>query len=193
MTLILASTSPIRRQMLSAAGVAFEACAPSVAETDLQAALTSAPQIAGELAAAKALAVSERRPGAWVIGSDSVVEVDGRIFSKPADLAKAADHLRVFSGKAMRVTSAVALTRNGVVDWDHQETATLHVRELSDSFIASYLAAEWPEVSYCVGVFRLEGRGAQLFAAIDGDHFTILGMPLLPLLEALRKRGLLSA
>ena len=93
----------------------------------------------------------------------------------------------------MVLTSAVALARDGAVDWRHSESATLSVRALSDSFIASYLDAEWPAVGYCVGVFRLEGRGVQLFDHIDGDHFTILGMPLLPLLGALRDRGLLAS
>ena len=89
------------------------------------------------------------------------------------------------------LTSAVALARSGKIDWRHVETATLHVRRLSDAFIADYLDAEWPEVGYTVGVFRLEGRGVQLFSSIEGDHFTILGMPLIPLLGALRDRGLL--
>jgi len=91
------------------------------------------------------------------------------------------------------LSSAVALARGGVLDWSHVETARLQVRELSDSFIADYLDAEWPEVGYTVGVFRLEARGVQLFESIAGDHFTILGMPLLPLLGALRERGLLLA
>jgi len=90
------------------------------------------------------------------------------------------------------LTSAVALARNGESDWHHVSSATLQVRELSDEFIAAYLDAEWPEVGYTVGVFRLEGPGVQLFDRIDGDHFTILGMPLLPLLGALRARGLLQ-
>ncbi|CAA9507360.1 MAG: Septum formation protein Maf [uncultured Sphingomonas sp.] len=193
MTLILASTSAIRRSMLSAAGVGFEAVAPNVDEAAIKATLPVAANIASELAAAKALAVSAKRLEEWVIGSDSVVEVDGRDFSKPANLADAADHLRFFSGKAMRLTSAVALARFGGVDWNHQETATLNVRQLSDQFIDDYLAAEWPQVGYCVGVFRMEARGVQLFESVDGDHFTILGMPLLPLLGALRTRRLLPA
>jgi septum formation protein len=93
----------------------------------------------------------------------------------------------------MLLSSAVALARGGSIDWSRVETARLEVRPLSDRFIESYLDAEWPEVGYCVGVFRLEGRGVQLFDRIDGDHFTILGMPLLPLLGALRERGLLLA
>ena len=93
----------------------------------------------------------------------------------------------------MRLTSAVALARGGELDWKHAETATLQVRALSEVFIADYLDAEWPEVGYTVGVFRMEGRGVQLFERIDGDHFTILGMPLVPLLGALRERGLLAS
>ena len=128
-----------------------------------------------------------------MIGSDSVVSVDGRLFDKPQDRDDAAEHLRFFSGKSMQLTSAVALARRGALDWSHAETASLEVRRLSDSFISHYLDAEWPEVGYTVGVFRLEGRGVQLFDRIDGDHFTILGMPLIPLLGVLRDRGLLRA
>jgi nucleoside triphosphate pyrophosphatase len=188
--LLLASTSPIRRQLLDAAGVAYQAVAPNVDEAEIKARLTDRGAIAGELAAAKALSVSSQE---WVIGSDSVVSVGGQLFDKPRDRAEAAEHLRFFSGKTMVLTSAVALARGGVEDWRHVDRAILQVRALSQSFVTSYLDAEWPEVGYCVGVFRLEGRGVQLFEQIDGDHFTILGMPLLPLLGALRYRGLLSA
>ena len=176
--------------MLDTAGIAHEAVPPGIDEGAVKARLAGAEPIAGELAAAKALAVSAARPGDWVIGSDSVVGVGDRLFDKPADRAEAAEHLRFFSGKAMALTSAVALARAGVLDWRHVGRAELHVRALSADFIAHYLDAEWPEVGYCVGVFRLEGRGVQLFERIVGDHFTILGMPLLPLLGALRDRGL---
>ena len=189
MPLILASTSPIRRQLLDAAGVEHEAVAPNVDEAAVKARFTDPAQIAGELAAAKACSIS----GDWVIGSDSVVSVEGRLFDKPKDRPEAAEHLRFFSGKTMILTSAVALARGGVEEWRHVGSATLQVRALSDKFIEHYLAAEWPEVGYCVGVFRLEGRGVQLFETIVGDHFTILGMPLLPLLGALRTRGLMPA
>jgi septum formation protein len=131
-------------------------------------------------------------PGEWVIGSDSVVSSGGRLFSKPRDRSEAADHLRFFSGKTMELTSAVALANGQVIDWSHVEKARLRVRQLSRSFISAYLDAEWPEVGYTVGVFRLEGRGVQLFDQIDGDHFTILGMPLVPLLRALRERALVQ-
>ena len=189
MTLILASTSPIRQQMLTAAGVLHIAVKPDVDEAAVKARLGDGAAIAAELAATKALSVT----GEWVVGSDSVVSVGGRLFDKPRDRADAADHLRFFSGKPMTLTSAVALAHDGQLDWSHTGTATLAVRDLSDAFIDSYLDAEWPEVGYTVGVFRLEGRGVQLFSSIEGDHFTILGMPLLPLLAALRGRGLLES
>jgi septum formation protein len=187
LTLILASTSPIRRQLLEAAGVVFGAVRPEVDEAQLKLGLTGAAEIALRLAEAKAASV----PGEWVIGSDSVVGARGRLFDKPRDRAEAAEHLRYFSGHEMQLISAVALAAGGRIDWSHVETARLQVRQLSDAFIADYLDAEWPEVGYTVGVFRLEGRGVQLFDRIDGDHFTILGLPLLPLLGALRTRGLL--
>jgi septum formation protein len=189
LTLILASTSSIRRQMLEAAGVEYRARSPQVDEDELKLGETDPSRIAEGLAIAKALSVG----GEWVIGSDSVVSVADRQFSKPRDKGEAAEHLRFFSGKEMRLTSAVALAHGGRPDWTHVETAALQVRSLSGAFIASYLDAEWPEVGYTVGVFRLEGPGVQLFDRIDGDHFTILGMPLVPLLGALRDRGLLPS
>lgn len=175
--------------MLDAAGVSYEAVRPEVDEEELKLGLLDATEIALRLAAAKAASVA----GEWVIGSDSVVTCVGRLFSKPRDRRDAAEHLRFFSGKAMHLTSAVALARDGSIDWSHAETATLRVRHLTELFIEDYLDAEWPEVGYTVGVFRLEGRGVQLFDRIDGDHFTILGTPLIPLLGALRERGLLPS
>jgi septum formation protein len=175
--------------MLDAAGVDYEAVKPAVDEEELKLGLDEPAEIASRLAAAKAQSI----PGDWVIGSDSVVSVGRRLFSKPRDCDEAAEHLRYFSGKAMELTSAVALAHGGTLDWSHVETAKLHVRALSEPFIAAYLDAEWPEVGYTVGVFRLEGRGVQLFDAIEGDHFTILGMPLVPLLHALRERQVIPA
>jgi septum formation protein len=188
--LILASTSVIRRQMLDAAGVDYRSVKPEVDEDALKARLTDAAQIASELAAAKACSIADE---GWVVGSDSVVSVGGRLFDKPRGRDEAAEHLRFFSGKTMELTSAVALARRSGIDWRHVDTARLVVRNLSDAFVADYLDAEWPEVGYTVGVFRLEARGVQLFDRIEGDHFTILGMPLIPLLGALRERGLLLA
>lgn len=193
MALILASSSTIRRQMLRAAGLEHDAITSAVDEDAIKAAHSDAAAMTTELAAAKALSVSRTSPDSWVIGSDSAVSVEGRLFEKPTSREAAADHLRSFSGSEMRLTSAVALARAGAVDWRHVETATLHVRSLSQEFIGAYLDAEWPAVGYCVGVFRMEGRGVQLFERVEGDHFTILGMPLIPLLGALRARGLLLA
>jgi septum formation protein len=173
--------------MLDAAGVEYQATRPQVDEDELKLGLTHLEDMALQLASAKAVSI----PGEWVIGSDSVVSAGGRLFDKPRDRDEAAEHLRFFSGKPMQLTSAVALAHGGTLDWSHVESATLQVRPLSEDFIAEYLDAEWPEVGYTVGVFRLEARGVQLFDRIDGDHFTILGMPLIPLLGALRTRGLL--
>ncbi len=193
MPLILASSSSIRRSMLDAAGVEFEVVPPGVDERAIKDQLTAADDIASELASAKAIAVSRDRPGAMVIGSDSVVSVDGRMFDKPRDRDEAVGHLRFFSGKPMALTSAAALALDGREIWRHADTATLHVRTLSESFIVDYLDAEWPKVGYTVGVFRLEARGVQLFDRIEGDYFTVLGMPLLLLLGALREHELLPA
>jgi len=180
--------------MLDAAGVESQVQPADIDETTVKAAHHGdAASLATELASAKAAAVSALRPGDWVIGSDSLMTVGVRRFDKPRNRDEAAEHLRTFSGQAIILTSAVSLVRDGEVEWTHADRATLHVRDLSDTFIESYLDAEWPEVGYCVGVFRMEGRGVQLFDRVDGDHFTILGMPLLPLLGALRARGLIAA
>jgi len=175
--------------MLDAAGVEYRAAKPQVDENELKLGLTEPQDMALQLAIAKAVSI----PGEWVIGSDSVVSAGGRVFDKPRDREEAVEHLRFFSGKTMQLTSAVALAQGETLDWSHVETAMLEVRPFSDDFIADYLNAEWPEVGYTVGVFRLEARGVQLFDRIDGDHFTILGMPLIPLLAALRARGLLPS
>jgi septum formation protein len=190
--LILASSSAIRRQMLDAAGVEYAAVAPGIDEAAVKAQLDNGGEIAAKLAEAKASNVSVRHHGAWVVGSDSVVTVGGQRFDKPRNRDEAADHLSFFSGKTMTLTSAVALARNGALDWSHVDEARLKVRPLTQAFIDAYLDAEWPDVSYCVGVFRLEGRGVQLFDGIDGNYFTILGMPLVPLLRALRERDLIA-
>ena len=194
MTLILASRSASRRAMLTAAGVAFEAVPAQIDERQLEAAMAgaSAGAVALALAERKALAVSAERPGSLVLGSDSLVDVGGRRFDKPAGREEAAQHLRLFSGQTMFLHSAAALARDGQVQWRHGEVAALKVRSLSDEFITSYLAAEWPEVAGCVGVFRIEALGVQLFEAIEGSHFTVLGMPLLAVLAALREQGELS-
>ena len=189
--LILASQSGSRKAMLTAAGIPFHAIPAALDERALEAGLAGQPpeQVAQELARAKALAVSAKRPEALVLGSDSLVTVDGRRFDKPASPDQAAEHLRFFSGREMQLHSAAALARKGAVIWSHAAMARLQVRELSEEFIASYLAAEWEEVRHCVGVFRIEALGVQLFERIEGDQFTVLGLPLLPVLGALRDLG----
>ena len=193
LALILASQSAIRQQMLDQAGVAYSAMPAGIDENFVKHRLSDPRMIALELSRAKALAISRDRPKDWVIGSDSVVSVGNRQFGKPESRNQAAEHLRIFSGRPMLLSSAVALARDGELDWNHVETARLQVRTLSADFIAAYLDAEWPQVGGCVGVFRMEARGVQLFEAVDGSHFTILGMPLIPLLGALRERRLLAS
>jgi septum formation protein len=190
-TLILASQSASRRAMLDAAGVPHRAVPAHVNERGIEAGLRGAAPhaVALALAEAKALAISAQEPAALVLGSDSLVEVAGRRFDKPRDRDEAAAHLRFFAGQAMQLHSAAALARGGTVVWRHAAVARLQVRAMSDGFIADYLTHEWPAVAGCVGVFRIEARGVQLFEAIDGDHFTVLGMPLLAVLGALRDFG----
>ena len=184
--IVLASKSASRRMMLGAAGVEFDVVPAAIDERELESSLGNVPpgSIARALAEAKALSVDgEGRP---VLGADSVVSVEGRRFDKPASKAQAAEHLQFFSGKTMELHSAAAIAVGGHLRWSEVALARLQVRELTDDFITRYLAAEWPEVSQCVGVFRIEARGVQLFESIDGDMFTVLGMPLLPVLGALR-------
>ena len=196
MSLILASQSASRRAMLTAAGVAFDATFAGVDEDAAKAALValSPRDLADALAELKALKVSARTPGYLVLGSDSLVALeDGTILDKPTDRANAAAHLRLMSGKRHDLWSAAVIAENGQAIWRHVERAKMHVRPLSDTFIETYLDAEWPAISGCVGCYRIEGPGAQLFAKIEGSQFTVLGMPLLNVLDFLRVRGELPA
>ena len=194
MDLILASTSPIRGTLLANAGVSYGVIAPAVDEAAVKQGFSGDDAaLATRLAELKALSGASQRPQALAIGSDSVLSVDDRRFSKPGGRQEAAEHLRFFSGRTMVLTSAVALASGMEVVWSAADSAHLRVRELGDDFIKRYLDSDWPEVSYCVGVFRLEGPGIQLFETIEGDHFTIQGLPLLPLLSELRRQGVLAA
>lgn len=192
MSLILASNSQIRRSMLDQAGVEFEVRPPDFDEDVVKLGGESGERLAQQLAEGKAASVAAGS-GDWVIGSDSTIMVGGARYSKPRDRDEAAAHLQAFSGRTMLLSSAVALANQGKVEWSHAETAKLQVRPLSEQWIEQYLDHEWPEVGYCVGVFRMEGRGVTLFDQVEGSHFTILGMPLIPLLGALRERGLIPA
>ena len=191
--IILASQSASRRAMLDAAAVRYAVQPAHVDEAAMKVALLAENQtpsaIADALAELKAIKIARQNPESLVIGSDSVVSVDGRLFDKPEDRKDAIQHLQNFSGREMRLTSAVVVAEGGVPVWRHVEEARLLVRPLSDAFIETYLDTEWPAIAGCVGCFRIEGPGVQLFSSVRGDHFTILGMPLLPLLGYLRLRG----
>jgi septum formation protein len=189
--IVLASQSASRRAMLEQARIPFEAVPARIDERGIENELkgASADAVALALAEAKAVAVSATRSDLFVLGSDSLVEVEGRRFNKPRSREDAAAHLRFFSGKVMQLHSAAAFARDGVVRWKTAAMASLHVTDMSDAYIEDYLGTEWPAVSGCVGVFRIEDRGVQLFEKIEGDYFTVLGMPLLPVLSALRVFG----
>lgn len=191
MELILASGSATRHAMLEAAGVPHRVVPSHVDEDAIKQRLTggNAAELAGALAQAKALAV--KAEGTLVLGGDSVLEVNGRTFDKPRSRAEAIAHLAAFSGQRIRLVSAAALAREGVVRWTDCGQAVLQVRPLSEAFIEHYVDAEWPALSQSVGCFRIEGPGVQLFERVEGDYFTILGMPLLPVLEALRAEGII--
>jgi septum formation protein len=180
--------------MLEAAGIPFRTLPAHVDERAIEAGLGKAPpsEVALALARAKALAVSGKAPGELVLGSDSLVTCDGFRFDKPGTREAATEHLRFFSGKVMHLHSAAALARDGEIVWADTGVAELHVIAMSAEFIVDYLEAEWPEVAGCVGVFRFEGRGVQLFEKVEGDYFTILGMPLLKVQAALRQLGVMQ-
>ncbi len=195
--LILASKSQARIALLSNAGLVFETVPAEVCEATLKAhslADNASPSsIAAELADAKAIDVSNRFPAALVIGADQTLEFEGRLFDKPADISDARTQLLTLRGRTHRLHAAVSLATRGAVVWRTLETASLQVRAFSDAFLAQYLAVEADEILHCVGAYRLEGLGAQLFERIEGDYFTILGLPLLSVLEVLRSRGELAS
>lgn len=193
--LILASKSSSRRAMLDAAGVEYKSVPADLDERGLEAGLQDAApsEIAEALSVAKAAAVARLHPDALVLGSDSLLVAGGQRFDKPTSREDAAVHLRHFSGKVIELHSAAALVRGDTCEWTHTDRARLTVRDLSDEFIEHYLSVEWPEIGYTVGCFRIEAMGVQLFERIEGDQFTVLGMPLIPVLGALRDEGVLIA
>jgi septum formation protein len=195
--LILASQSAARRTMLAAAGVAHEAMPAHVDEDAITAALlaeqASPERIADALAEVKAMKLSRQHPAALVLGADSVVvTADGQLINKPETRARAEVQLRTLAGAAHRLISAAVICEAGQPVWRNIGVARLTMRALSDAFIAAYLDEEGAAVLGCAGCYRIEGLGAQLFTRIEGDQFTIRGLPLLPLLDYLRTRGLLA-
>lgn len=195
MTLILASTSSTRIALLKNAGIAFEARSPGVDERALEEPLLAAgaapTEIALALARAKALALDA--PGQFVLGADQVLDLDGERFVKPADRAAAAAQIAALSGRTHHLRTAIALASDGAILFEHVSTASLTMRPLSAEAIERYLDEAGESALWSVGAYLLEGVGIQLFSAIEGDYFSILGLPLLPLLAELRQRGLLPS
>jgi len=194
--LILASKSAARRAMLEAAGVPFEIVGAELDEQAAKAGLAGAgfdPRgIAEELAQLKALSVAADRQ-ALVLGSDQMLErEDGTMLGKPESRAEALAQLQSLSGRTHKLHAAAAIVEAGAMVWTHAETVSLTMRPLGDVFLEAYLDAEYEAIRWSVGGYRIEGPGAQLFDKIDGSHFAILGMPLLPVLAYLRERGLLA-
>ncbi|MGB3816053.1 MAG: Maf-like protein [Shinella sp.] len=195
--LILASQSPFRRMLMENAGLAFQAQAADIderaVEADLAVGNPTPQQVASALAVEKARDVAARNPGAIVIGSDQTLSLEGRVFHKPADMAEAKTHLMAMSGRTHSLNCGIALVRDGETLWSHVSIAHLTMRPLSQAFIDRHLARVGTRVLASVGAYQLEGEGVQLFERIDGDYFTILGLPLLPLLAKLRDLGAIDA
>ncbi len=197
MSLILASASSSRATMLRNAGLDFDIRPARVDEEEIKLSLkadgASLRDAATALAELKAHRISAAEPADFIIAADSMVACDGRWYDKPRDIEEARAHLQCLRGKTHELVSAVALARGGSVIWRHAETAKLTMREFSDAFLEAYLAQAGETVLSCVGCYQLEGLGAQLFSRIQGDHFTILGLPLLPLLDILRENKVLRS
>ena len=196
--ILLASQSASRRALLQAAGVPFEALSPGVDEDAAKEALRAdgldARALADALAELKALRVSRRVPGGLVLGCDQTLSLeDGSMIDKAVDRADAERILRLLSGRVHHLHSAAVIALNGEPIWRHVERVRMTVRSLSDSFIANYLDQEWEQCRWCVGNYRIEGPGVQLFSKVEGSQFGIQGLPLLPLLDFLRVRGVLPS
>lgn len=191
--IILASGSPFRRAMLANAGVDIEAVPADVDERALEAPLqdsgVSPEDVALVLAEAKAVDVSERNPGRLVLGCDQTLSLGDDVFHKPADMEGARRHLLALSGKTHQLNSAVVLVRDGNVLWRHVGIANLKMRDLDPAFIGRHLARVGKKALASVGAYQIEGEGIQLFDKVEGDYFTIVGLPLLAVLAELRSLG----
>ncbi|WAX96001.1 Maf-like protein [Aminobacter sp. NyZ550] len=191
--LILASGSPFRKAMLENAGVPVDAIPADLDERALEAPLAESgatpEEVALVLAEAKAVAVSEEHPGRLVLGCDQTLSLGDEVFHKPDDMEGARRHLLKLSGKTHRLNSAVVLVRDGETVWRHVAIASLTMRALDPAFIGRHLARVGKKVLSSVGAYQIEGEGIQLFDKVEGDHFTIVGLPLLPVLKELRQLG----
>ena len=192
--LVLASQSKARQTLLGNAGIEFESDPAEIDERAIQArsGLSAPGDIASLLAREKARVVSVRRQGHYVVGADQTLALGSRIFNKPSGRAQAADQLRVLSGHCHELHTAVAVARDGKLLFEHVASARMTMRRLSDAEIDSYLDEAGDAVTSSVGAYQLEGLGVHLFERIEGDHFTILGLPLLALLAFLRGEHLLG-
>jgi septum formation protein len=191
--LILASKSPARQALLASAGIAFEVIPADIDERaiELASGLSMPGEVAALLAREKAVSVSSRHPDRFVVGADQTLALDTRRFSKPGGRMDAAGQLQALAGRTHELHSAVVVARDGRILFSDLAIARMTMRSLDDAAISAYLDAAGPAVTSSVGAYQLEGLGVHLFERIDGDHFTILGLPLLPLLKFLRSRQLL--
>lgn len=194
-SLVLASKSPARQALLAAAKIPFEAQAADIDERAVEAGsgATAPEKVAAHLARAKALYVAKQRAGRLVLGADQTLALGERRFSKPAGPAQAADQLRALAGRTHALHSAIAVARDGEILFDHVASVQMTMRPLSEAFVVAYLDEAGAAVTTSVGAYQLEGAGIHLFERIVGDHSTILGLPLLPLLDFLRRQGALLA
>ena len=195
--LILASASKIRLQLLQNAGIQVDARPARIDEesirTALQAENASPRDIADALADMKARKVAEKEPGALVLGCDQVLDLDGAVWGKPASCEEARQQLKTLRAKTHRLHSALVVYDQARPVWRHIGTATLTMREFSDAWLDGYLSRSWPAIGDSLGGYQIESEGLQLFSVIDGDTFTILGLPMLPLLTWLGIRGFIAA
>jgi septum formation protein len=194
---ILASTSAARRAMLARAWVDCDVMAPMVDEETIKQSLLDqglgGRDIADALAEAKAVKLSGKNPGALVIGADQTLELDdGNLLDKPESPEQAITQLSQMAGKTHKLFSAAVVAERGEPVWRFVATSRMIVRPLSDAFIADYVERHWDDIRHCVGCYRIEDAGAQLFSQIQGSHFDIMGLPLLPLLGFLRERGIIA-
>ena len=197
MNLVLASASPSRRAMLEAAGLDCVIDPPAVDEDSIKQAMRAdgagPADVAEALAEMKAKQVSRRHPNAMVVGADQMLECGTVWFDKPVDRDHARGHLQALRGKSHRLIASVVVVQNEARQWHFNGSVTLTMRPFSDGFLDDYLDRAGDQVLTSVGAYQLEGIGAQLFNKVDGDYFTVLGLPLLPLLDYLRTRGVLTA
>lgn len=196
-TLVLASASPFRRMLLENAGIAFQAKAADIDERAIEGQVerqgSSPEEVALILAEAKAFNVGQAFPEDIIIGSDQTMSLGARVYHKPRDMDEARDHLLSLSGQVHQLNSGIVLTRGNDILWKHVSSARMSVRALRPDFIDAHLARVGKKALASVGAYQLEGEGIQLFDKIDGDYFTILGLPMLPLLAKLRDLRVIDA